>query len=125
MGERKRGEKPLTRWMVIMLLVVLGVGWHLNVAPVAADDSYSTGANTQLTVAASGVLGNDIDVDGEPLTAIKVTDPAHGTLTLNADGSFLYLPAFGYTGTDSFTYKVSDGTIDSNVATVTINVQSW
>ena len=39
-----------------------------------------------------------------------VTGPAHGTLTLNADGSFTYTPTAGYTGTDSFTYKANDGT---------------
>ena len=48
-----------------------------------------------------------------------VTGPAHGTLTLNADGSFTYTPAANYNGTDSFTYKANDGTLDSNVATVT------
>ena len=51
-------------------------------------------------------------------------DPAHGTLTLNADGSFTYTPAANYNGTDSFTYKANDGTADSNVATVTITIGS-
>jgi hypothetical protein len=57
-----------------------------------------------------------------PLTAIKVTDPVHGTVTLNADGSFSYLPPSGYTGTDTFTYKASDGQLYSNIATVTITI---
>ena len=52
------------------------------------------------------------------MTAIKVTDPAHGTLTLNGDGSFVYTPAADYSGPDSFTYKANDGTAESNVATV-------
>ena len=55
--------------------------------PVAADDSYATDEDTPLTVAAPGVLANDTDVDGDTLTAVLVTGPAHGTLTLNADGS--------------------------------------
>ena len=94
----------------------------VNDAPVATDDSYNAVEDTPLVVAAAGVLGNDADVDGNPLTAIVVTWPTHGTLTLNADGSFTYTPALNYNGTDSFTYKANDGTADSNTATVTIAV---
>ena len=83
---------------------------------------YSTNEDTPLTVAAPGVLGNDTDVDGPTLTAVLVTGPAHGTLTLNADGSFTYTPAANYNGPDSFTYKANDGIADRNVATVTITV---
>ena len=61
-------------------------------------------------VPAPGVLGNDTDVEGDPLTAIKVSDPLHGTLTLNADGSFTYTPNGNFNGNDSFTYKANDGT---------------
>ena len=56
------------------------------------------------------MLANDTDVDGEPLTAVLVTGPPHGTLTLNADGSFTYTPDANYNGTDSFTYAANDGT---------------
>ena len=84
--------------------------------------SYNAVEDTPLTVAAPGVLGNDTDVDGNPLTAAVVTVPTHGTLTLNADGSFTYTPALNYNGSDSFTYKANDGTADSNTATVTITV---
>ena len=94
----------------------------VNDAPVAVADSYSTAEDTALTVAAPGVLANDTDADGNPLTAIKVTDPAHGTLTLNGDGSFVYTPAADYSGPDSFTYKANDGTAESNVATVSLTV---
>ena len=93
-----------------------------NDAPVAADDQYSTNEDTALTVAAPGVRGNDADVDGDPLTASVVSPPTHGTLTLNANGSFTYTPAPDYRGQDGFTYKVNDGTADSNEATVTITV---
>ncbi len=75
-----------------------------------------------LTVAAPGVLGNDSDPDGDPLTAVLVTGPSHGSLTLNANGSFSYTPAADFTGADSFSYRASDGTLTSNVATVTLNV---
>jgi uncharacterized delta-60 repeat protein len=70
----------------------------------------------------SGVLANDTDPENEPLTAILVSDPAHGTLTLNADGTFSYTPNANYTGIDTFTYKANDGSLDSNVATVTLTI---
>ncbi len=93
-----------------------------NQAPIAADAAYTTAEDTVLTVAAPGVLGNDSDPDGNPLTAVLVTGPSHGSLTLNANGSFSYTPAADYHGSDSFTYRASDGTLTSNVATVTITV---
>jgi VCBS repeat-containing protein len=93
-----------------------------NQAPVATGDAYSTAEDTVLTVPARGVLGNDADPDGDPLTAVLVTGPSHGSLTLNANGSFCYTPAADFAGTDSFTYRASDGTLTSNPATVTISV---
>jgi len=94
-----------------------------NFPPVAVDDAYSMDMNTTLTVdAAGGVLANDTDANDAALTAHLVSDVSHGALTLNADGSFAYTPAADFYGTDSFTYKASDGKDDSNVATVTITV---
>jgi VCBS repeat-containing protein len=94
----------------------------VNDAPTAADDTYSTAEDTARTVAAPGVLGNDSDPDGDTLTAVLGSGPSHGTLTLDADGSFTYTPAANFSGSDSFTYRASDGTLDSNLATVTITV---
>jgi len=96
----------------------------VNQAPVATGDSYSTPFNTALVVAAPGVLGNDTDADANPLTAVLVAGPAHGALTLNADGSLTYTPTSGYSGADSFTYKANDGTADSNTVTVSITVEA-
>ena len=93
--------------------------------PVAVNDSYSFTQGTVLSVPASGVLANDTDADGYPLTAIQVSGPSHGTLTLNANGSFTYTPASGYQGTDSFTYKANDGAADSNIATVGLTCASY
>src|SRR5207302_1728495 len=76
-----------------------------------------------LTVAAPGVLANDTDPDGDALTAVLATSPAHGALTLNADGSFTYTPSAGFSGSDSFTYQAYDGFLTSNAATATIGVQ--
>ena len=92
----------------------------VNDAPVASDDAYFGNEDEALNVSAPGVLANDSDVDGDALTEILVSDVSHGTLTLNADGSFTYTPATDYNGTDSFTYKANDGELDSNVATVSI-----
>jgi VCBS repeat-containing protein len=94
----------------------------INDAPVAVDDSYTTNEDTTLTVAAAGVLGNDTDADGDPLSAILVSGPAHGSMTLNANGALSYKPAANYNGADSFTYKASDGQAGSNVATVSLTV---
>lgn len=95
--------------------------------PVAADNTFFTHVNTTATVAAPGVLINASDPDPAHvplLTATKVSDPSHGTLTLNPDGSFVYVPAAGFVGLDTFQYTASDPGETSNVATVTINVFS-
>ena len=97
----------------------------VNDAPVATADAYSVDEDNLLTVnAATGVLANDTDlVDGDPLTAVLVSGPSSGTLTLGAAGSFAYLPDLNFFGTDSFSYQARDpGLALSNVATATINV---
>jgi len=93
-----------------------------NLPPVVTDDSYSIDANTILSQAAPGVLGNDVDPEGAPLVAQLVSAPAHGTLTLNANGSFMYTPATNFAGSDRFTYTANDGVANSIVATVSITV---
>ena len=92
---------------------------------VASNDAYSVKHDHTLRVAAPGVLTNDTGV--APLSAVLVTQPAHGTLMFNADGSFVYTPNAGYgvaaNSADSFTYKVQDGNgHTSNIATVVITV---
>ena len=84
------------------------------------DDIYTVRADQTLTVAAPGVLANDITPPGVALTVVKVTDPASGTLTLGSDGGFTYVPVS--VGTVTFTYKANDGSLDSEIATVTIDV---
>ncbi len=94
----------------------------VNDAPVAADVGYSVDQDTTLGVTAPGVLSNDTDVDGGSLTVVLVSGTSNGSVTLNADGSFLYTPNAGFNGSDSFTYTANDGTVDSNNATVSITV---
>ena len=89
----------------------------LAVVPTAADDRAATGANTPVAV---GVLRNDT---GSDLTATVVTAPAHGTVVRNDDGTLAYTPARDWSGTDAFTYTVTDGSgRRSEPATVTVAV---
>ncbi len=75
-----------------------------------------------LVVASPGVLDGDTDVDSASLTAVLVSGPSSGSLTLNSNGGYTYVPDSGFAGTDSFRYKANDGFLDSNVALVTITV---
>ncbi|MEZ5469841.1 MAG: Ig-like domain-containing protein [Lysobacterales bacterium] len=94
-----------------------------NRPPVAVNDSYSTLEDTVLNVAAPGVLGNDSDPDGDPITAQLVAGPTKGVLTLNPNGSFSYTPNANANGPDTFTYNAFDGqVVSASPATVTINI---
>ena len=95
-----------------------------NIAPSAVDDAYGVNEDAALTVSAgSGVLNNDSDPDGDPFTAVLDAGPSHAqSFTLNADGSFTYVPADDYNGGDSFTYHADDGPANSSTVTVTITV---
>jgi hypothetical protein len=96
----------------------------VNDAPVASDDNYVTPPDTQLTVNnIEGLLANDNDVDQDAIDAVLVDNVTSGSLTLNTDGSFAYNPNPGFTGTDQFTYRATDGTLNSNLATVILSVQ--
>lgn len=100
---------------------------------VAGDDAYDTFGNTLLEVGvlpsgniavmvSGSVLDNDVDEDSDPLTVSLESAPVSGSVTINTDGTFSYIPLLGQTSiTDSFTYRVTDGT-DSDTATVSINI---
>ena len=98
--------------------------WRVNTAPVAQPDAYAVTGGATLTVAAPGVLGNDSDADANPLSAELVDAPARGVLTLNPDGSLTYTPGEDAVGTDTFTYRASDGFEVSNTVTVTITIRA-
>jgi len=105
------------------MLAKLTIGAAAAGTPSAADDTYAATEDTSLTVPiTSGVLSNDNPTSG--LTASLVSSTSHGTLSLAVDGSFTYQPAPNYSGADIFTYKASNGSLSSNVATVTINVSA-
>lgn len=92
----------------------------VNDAPVAADDAYTVSAGG---VTMLGVTENDVDVDGDAMTPILETAPAHGVAVVTPDGRIDYRPNAGFVGTDSFTYRSGDGTATSAIpATVRLTV---
>ena len=97
-------------------------GSATNKAPIAGDDIYSMYEGRTIVVPAPGVLDNDVDIEDDPLTVVLTSDVDNGTLALSADGSFTYTPDLGFTGTDTFSYKASDGEKESDEATVTVVV---
>ena len=97
--------------------------YYNNSAPVAVDDTYTVPEDTVLFLvpANQGVLANDFDADGDPMTIELIEGTSRGTLVLNADGGFLYDSNTDFSGTDTFTYRVSNFQT-SEIATATINV---
>jgi hypothetical protein len=103
--------------------VTIIVGGPANTPPVANTDSLSTTVGTPLTIAAQDLVGNDIDADGDGLTAFTVSEPDHGTLGFDPEtGAFIYTPDAGYTGSDTFYCVAYDGAADSVPTSVTITV---
>lgn len=91
-------------------------------APVAANDVATVAENGSIHVEVPGVLGNDTDAGGSPLTASLTSDASHGALLLKTDGAFEYDPDTGWTGTDAFTYRAFNGVAYSEPARVAITV---
>jgi len=90
----------------------------VNDAPVAGDTVIVTNEDT----ARPGQLPVASDIDGDPVRYALASGPAHGQVTIEADGSYVYTPARNYNGSDSFSYRVSDGQGGSNVYTVGVTV---
>jgi VCBS repeat-containing protein len=103
--------------------VTINVAAAENTRPIAVNDVYTVPAGETTAVPAAGVLANDTDAQGDPLVASLFSGPLHGSVTLNADGSFSYTPNEGYTGLDSFMYWVFDGELNSALAAVTLHVE--
>src|SRR5262244_3268250 len=101
------------------------VGGSIKVSPLAFADTFNAAQNTPLSVGAPGVLTNDTGTPAPTAVAIAGGATAQGgTVTLNTDGSFLYTPASGFAGVDTFTYTVTNGLTPNDTAQVTINVDA-
>ena len=113
-----------TQGLIAQALVSLTV-LPANDVPTALDDSYSLNKNTSLTLAAPGVLTNDLDIDGDTLVldSIAVIAPAHGSVQLSPDGAFTYTPIANFTGEDFFVYQVSDPQGGVAQAKVTLRIE--
>ncbi|MDQ0610968.1 VCBS repeat-containing protein [Variovorax sp. W1I1] len=90
---------------------------NLNEAPTAPNDTKTTDEDTPVS---GQIIGSD--ADGDTLTYVKGSDPAHGTVTVNADGTYTYVPGANFNGTDSFTVTVSDGHGGTTTSTVTVTI---
>ena len=92
-------------------------GTAANTAPVATTVSISTNEDTAKTSSLTAT-----DIDSTSLTYAKVASPSNGVVTVNTNGIYTYTPNANFSGTDSFTFKANDGVLDSNFATVSINI---
>lgn len=96
---------------------------EVNDAPLANDDTYDGHEDTPVT---GNVLDNDEDVDGDTLSVVSetITTSQGGSVTINADGSFVYIGAANFYGSDFFTYTVVDGRGGSDTGTVFLSIAS-
>ena len=102
-----------------------------NTTAEANLDNYVVAEGGLVTTSATGVLANDTDIEGDPLTARLVSGPSNGTVALNADGSFSYVAKAGFAGIDTFIYQADDGQIRrppndprGDITTVVLSVES-
>ena len=98
-----------------------GLALRTNAAPGANANAFTIDQGT--TLKAASVLANDADPDADPLTAVRDSAPARGTLALQPNGTFTYKPQSSFSGTDSFTYHATDGFANSPGTKVTITVR--
>jgi adhesin transport system outer membrane protein len=94
----------------------------INNPPKATDDFLTTGINQALDIAPEDILGNDVDPDQDRLRIEEFSKPTYGSVIEDAEGYLIYSPREGFTGTDSFTYTISDGYDSTSTGTVTINI---
>ncbi len=102
----------------------------VKTSPLARNDAFSGVGNVDITVAAPGVLGNDVDLDDLGPSSLVVTTTGAiptaqgGTATLAADGSFTYAPPPGFQGVDGFSYSVADDEAETDSAAVVITLDA-
>ena len=97
----------------------------VNDAPIAVDDTATgTHENIAITISVADLLLNDTDVEGDALSLVSVSQGHHGSVVLNNNGTITFTPTHGFSGSADFTYIISDGQLNSNSATVSINVEA-
>ncbi len=94
---------------------------NINDAPQAIDDTASTNEDTPINIL---VLNNDSDIDGDTLIISEVSQPAHGTATIDQNTQIIFTPAENWSGNDSFTYTISDGNGGTAQASVQVSVNA-
>ena len=94
----------------------------VNDAPVANGNTLAATEDTAITYLATDLLGNDTDLEGDTLAIASVTSGTGGTVVLNADGTVTFTPTPNFNGAASFSYIATDGSLQSNSASVTVNV---
>ena len=90
----------------------------VNRAPTVGPWNLTTLEDTRLVLPAPGLLAAAADADADPLSVVSFTQPAHGTVTVAANGSAVYMPAQDFNGEDSFTVSMRDGAAPAVVGTV-------
>jgi len=111
-------QQNYSEWVLVTVLVM-----PVNDRPTIENDFYGTVEDVVLEVPAEhGVLRNDFDKEGDAMSAIIVDNPKNGSICLNLDGSFTYIPNINYYGSDSFTYRAIDAESESFLATVILDI---
>ncbi|MCF6331572.1 MAG: DUF1566 domain-containing protein [Sulfurimonas sp.] len=100
--------------------VTINVNAPANLIPTSSDQNVTTDENVDINITLSATDGDSTDT----LTYIIVTNPTNGSLSSLIDNNVTYTPTIDYNGTDSFTFKVNDGTVDSNIATINITINN-
>ncbi len=106
-------------WGATPYQLSLQLGPDVNQPPTANADNVRIAPGEAVVI---DVLNNDLDPEWQPISAVLLAGPSHGTLDLQPDGFFLYQAQGGYVGLDQFSYRATDGVMDSNAVTVTITV---
>lgn len=91
----------------------------INDAPIAVNDNATVDEDSSLNI---DVLANDTDLEGNPLSVVSITQPAHGVVVINSDNTVHYTPTANYAGSDSFAYTLSDGAGGTASAMVYVTV---
>lgn len=95
-----------------------------NQAPIAIADVFLVDEDTNFLITTADLIGNDFDPDGDPISldTAGFSDPSHGDLIDNGDGTFTYIPAENFDGTDSFQYVIEDSNDLAATGSVTIQI---